>query len=281
MKANELYAQLEKDFMTPELHDDWFQYMDEISGFICENFKKRSVGLLCDFADEVTKVYTAVFPSKKVMQKILNDGVENAMLFVHHPSDWDINKTPVFFQMDKDLLQMFKDKKISIFNYHVPLDNYGKYSTSMSLAKALGLVVKKPFAPYGGGVCGLLCDTKFSNVADLKKKFAEVVGHKVGLYKYGSDDIKKGVALVAGGGNDVEILQEVVDAGVNVFVTGVSVNNAFAKEPHEFASKNKINILGGTHYSTEKFACIAMVDYFSGLGLESEFVAGEVCFGDI
>ena len=281
MKAKELYEQLDRDFMTPELHDDWFQYMDEISEFICDSFKEKSMGLVCDFADEVTKVYTAVFPSKKVMQKILDDGVSNAMLFVHHPSDWDISRTPVFFQMDKGLLQQFKDRKISIFNYHVPLDNYGKYSTGMSFAKALGLVVKKPFAPYRGGVAGLICETEFDNVADLKKKFSEVVGHDVSLYDYGSSTIENGVALVAGGGNDVEILEEVVANKVNVFVSGVTVKNDYSKDAHEFAAKHKINILGGSHYSTEKFACIAMVDYFSGLGLEAEFVVGVVCLGDM
>jgi hypothetical protein len=30
--------------------------------------------------------------------------------------------------------------------------------------------------------------------------------------------------------------------------------------------------LGGTHYSTEKFACMAMTKYFEKLGLPSEFI---------
>jgi putative NIF3 family GTP cyclohydrolase 1 type 2 len=72
------------------------------------------------------------------MQKILDDKAEDAMLFVHHPSIWDITKAPeVFQQMDKNLLQQFKNKKISIYNLHVPLDNFSEYSTSVSFANAL------------------------------------------------------------------------------------------------------------------------------------------------
>ena len=36
--------------------------------------------------------------------------------------------------------------------------------------------------------------------------------------------------------------------------------------------KNKINILGGTHYSTKTFACIAIVEYFEKMGLVSEVI---------
>ena len=71
MKANILYEKLEKNFIKPGLSDDWSN-MREISEFVCDNFKKRSMGLVCDFTEEINEIYTAVFPSKLVMQKILN-----------------------------------------------------------------------------------------------------------------------------------------------------------------------------------------------------------------
>ena len=39
--------------------------------------------------------------------------------------------------------------------------------------------------------------------------------------------------------------------------------------------KHKINLLGGTHYSSEKFASMEMCKYFTGLGLPSEFIDDE------
>jgi hypothetical protein len=48
--------------------------------------------------------------------------------------------------------------------------------------------------------------------------------------------------------------------------------NDHSRAAHEFAQAKKINILGGTHHSMEKFACIAMCDYFKKLGLSCEFI---------
>jgi len=274
MKAIQLYQHLEKDFITPEMSDKWAQYMDSVDDFLSKNFKKRSMGLVCDFTTEINKVYTSVFPSRNVMQKILDDGTQDVMLFVHHPLIWDIRKAPeVFQQMDRKLLQQFKDRRISIYNLHVPLDNFGEHSTSVTLAKALGIKTGKPFAPYFGSLCGVFGKTTLATVQDLKRRFQDAVGHEVSLYNYGDNEIKnKTVSIVAGGGNEVDILKDIVKAGVNIFITGITVKNDHSKKAHDFAEKHRINILGGTHYSTERFACISMVDYFKKIGLPSEFI---------
>ena len=52
-------------------------------------------------------------------------------------------------------------------------------------------------------------------------------------------------------------------------------------EFHRIARESKINVVGATHYSTEKFACIAMKDYFSKLGVEAEFIEGVPCMEDL
>jgi len=283
MEAIQLYQHLEKDFITPEMSDEWAQYMDSVADFLSENFRKRSMGLVCDFTTEINKVYTAVFPSRKVMQKILDDGIHDAMLFVHHPSIWDIRKAPeVFQQMDRNLLQQFKDRKISIYNLHVPLDNFGEYSTSVTLAKALNIKPEKSFASYFGALCGIFGKTNSATVQDLRKRFQEVIGHEVNLYNYGDNEIKNGiVAIIAGGGNDADMLKDIAKEEVNTFITGVTVKNEHSKKAHDFAEKYRINILGGTHYSTEKFACISMVDYFKKIGLPSEFIEDKPVMEDV
>lgn len=274
MEANKLYQYLEKDFIKSEMKDDWAQKMECINDFLSENFKERSMGLVCDFTTKIERVYTAVFPSKKVLNKILDDRAKDAMLFVHHPSVWDIRNAPeIFYQMDRKLLQQFKKQRISIYNLHVPLDNYGKYSTSVSLAKALEINIIKPFAPYFGALAGVFGKTHLKTAIELKKEFENIVGHRVGFYNYGENKIKNGrVAVVAGGGNEVDILEEVYKEGVNLFIVGISAKNDYSNKSHDFAKNHKINILGGTHYSTEKFACLAMTTYFQKKGLSAEFI---------
>jgi putative NIF3 family GTP cyclohydrolase 1 type 2 len=282
MIANQLYQLLEQEFITPEMSDEWAQYMDSVTDFLSENFKKRSMGLVCDFAKEINKVFTAVFPSREVMQKILDAGTQNAMLFVHHPSIWDIRKAPeVFQQMDRELLQQFRVRRISIYNLHVPLDNFGEYSTSVSFANALGIKPVKPFAVYFGALAGVFGKTDLLTIQDLRKVFEKAVGHRVRSYNYGEDTIKNGIiAVVAGGGLD-ETIEEIAQNDINTFITGITVKNDHYQKAHEFAEKHRINILGGTHYSTEKFACISMVDYFEKIGLSSEFIKDEPVMEDM
>lgn len=269
MKTEELYKKLEKDFITRKMHDEWAEHMSSVREFLSRNFIKRSMGLVCDFADDVEKVYTAVFPSERVMKYVLKS--KNAMLFVHHPSIWDIRKTNVFQQMEKVLLKQFRERKISIYNLHVPLDNYGEYSTGFTLAKAVGITPKKAFAPYRGGLCGAAGKAEAKTLEELKKDFERAVGHKVKVYNYGDNEIRKSGA-VGGGGCSVDILEECVKLGIDTLVTGVTAKNSHSMKAHEFAEKNRINILGGTHYSTEKFACIELTKYFRKLGIPSEFV---------
>jgi putative NIF3 family GTP cyclohydrolase 1 type 2 len=276
MKATRLYAQLEKDFITPGLSDEWAKYMTSIDDFLTDNYKQRSMGPVCDNTLEINKVYTAVFPTNSVMQSILDKGETKVMLFVHHPSIWDITKAPAAFQqMDRSLLEEFREREISIYNLHVPLDNYGKYSTSVTLAEALGLTALRPFLEYYGSLAAVFGKTELTEVREMSDKFTEILGHRTSLYQYGTNRIRNGiVAVAAGGGNLVEVHEEIAREGVNLLVTGVTIKNPFTQKVHDFAKEKGISILGGTHYSTERPACQAMCDYFGKLGLPSEFIAG-------
>jgi len=86
---------------------------------------------------------------------------------------------------------------------------------------------------------------------------------------------------VTGGGNDIEILREIDKENINTLITGISSRNPHSEKAHTFTQKNKINILSGTHYSTEKFVCIAMVDYFKKLNLPAKFVENKPVMEDL
>jgi len=284
MNAINLYNQLEKDFVMPEITEDWYDYgMSVNDEYICENFKQRSLGLLCDFTEEIDKVYTAVFPSDNILEKIINDGTENAMLFVHHPLAWDlVPNEKAFHQINSELLKELKENRISLFNFHLPLDNYGEYSTTKTLADALEIKILKPYNNYNGAVCGIIGKTDCKTVYELQKRYSQAVGHETKLYRYGEPEIKDGkVSLCAGGGNDITVIEDLLKENVNVHITGISLENIYSELSHKLERENKINLLGGTHYSSEKFACIAMCKYFNKLGIVSEFISDSPCFNDM
>jgi putative NIF3 family GTP cyclohydrolase 1 type 2 len=162
------------------------------------------------------------------------------------------------------------------------LDNYSEYSTSKTLADALDIGIIRPFAYYCGAVCGVIGKTACITVGELQRKYSEAVGHETKLYPYGDNEILNGtVAVCAGGGNQAFVIQELIDGNVRVLITGVTLKNDRSAEAHELAANNRINIIGGTHYSTEKFACMAMCGFFEKAGLPAEYIEDEPCLEDL
>ena len=196
MKAVDLYKQLEKDFVTLEITEDWYDTEMSVNDkYICANFKQRSIGLLCDFAKDINKVYTAVFPSDRALTKIISDNATNAMLFLHHPQIWDLSKDPniAFYQMNSQLLAKLKERNVSLFNYHLPLDNFSEYATTKTLADALQIKILRPYNKYNGALCGIIGTTDCITVQELQNKYSQAVGHETKLYQYGESEIKNGI----------------------------------------------------------------------------------------
>jgi len=277
MEAKKLYQILDKEFDLAHCKDDWSEI--DLNDFISDNFRKRFMGKVLGNAKDIKKVYTAVFPTDNVLKKILNSGKTDILLFTHHPMIWDISKIPPFTNISPDLLPKLKEKRISLYTLHVPLDKNGEYSTTTNLAKALSIVPESEFCEYFGVNVGIIGRTNFDTVEELANKVKQEVGHKVKLYKYGVKEIKNGkVALVAGGGNDPDTIPEIAKFGINVFITGITKldkNYPPSIKAHSLLKRFKINLIGATHYSTEKFACIAMTNYFRNLGLPCEFIKGK------
>jgi putative NIF3 family GTP cyclohydrolase 1 type 2 len=271
MDAKKLYEKLDKDFELELCKDDWAGM--DFNEYISENFKERYMGLILDNSSKIERIFTAVFPSDKVLNEVLEAGVKDTLLVTHHPMIWDIRKEKVFSDINIELLPLLKERRISLYTMHVPLDNNGKYSTSVNLAKALDIEIKGEFFEYFGVKVGVHGKTHLQTPEELAEKLSEIVGHRTKLWKYGSDNIKnQKVAVVGGGGNEMDLIKELIDLNINTLVTGVTVLNDFSKNVHEFERENGINLIGGTHYSTEKFACISLCKYFKKIDLHCNFI---------
>ncbi len=159
MDAKKLYQRLDKDFELNKCKDEWRMDFNE---FVSENFKKRQMGILLDNSKNIERVFTAVFPSDSVLKKVLKH--KNSLLVLHHPMVLDIRKPKVFTDINPELLPKLKAQGISVYTLHVPLDKNGKYSTSVSLAKALGVKPSEEFFEYYGVKVGVIGKIKFETV---------------------------------------------------------------------------------------------------------------------
>ena len=89
---------------------------------------------------------------------------------------------------------------------------------------------------------------------------------------------------MAGGGNEAAVYPFLRNKGINTFVTGIGrqvKNYQPSVDVHNAAKENGVNILAGAHYSTEKFACMKMVEYFSQQGIAGEFIPDVPCLEDM
>jgi putative NIF3 family GTP cyclohydrolase 1 type 2 len=284
MNAKELYEKIDRDFEIDKYKDDWS--FVEFNKFINPDFRERYIGVMLDNTAEIEKVYTSTFPDTAVLDNILNRNETDILLFCHHAMGYDptLEGFP-FYNIPTDYLKKLKERRISFYVMHIPLDSNGIYSTSVSLAKELKLPITGEFCEYLGCKVGVICETALTRLEDFALHVENIIGHEIKVRQYGDDIIgKKTVAVAAGGGCIDFVAREISKLGINTYLTGCTRPIPSFKPNMEFhrkAKENKINVVGATHYSTEKFACMAMVKYFTGLGIEADFIEGKPCMEDL
>ena len=257
LSAQEVYAALEQEFRPWEC---------------TEVFSVK--GLQFHNTDTINKVYTATFVSEEVMDQLEARDARDCMLFTHHPvaqrKDLTKNSPP----LPESLVQRFRERHITVFNYHIPLDRVSPWSPGTNLAKAIGLAPYEPFYEQNLVKMGLLCDSPFHTLTEFAKAVEQALGHPVKVYPYGGEELPGGkVSLMGGGASNPNIYEELREKGIRVFLTGMtSPEIPWVARNHAAAKAAGVSLVGGTHYSTEKFAPMEMVKFFQSLGLESEFL---------
>ncbi|NHI89222.1 MAG: hypothetical protein EAX87_06830 [Candidatus Thorarchaeota archaeon] len=279
MKAEKLYLYLDKEFEIEKLREDEWSLLD-LGNYVTESFRETRKGLVLDNSSEIQKVYTAVFPSEYVLDKLLTTDEREFLLFTHHPMIWDTSTAGYPFRnIPKKYLEELREREISYYAIHVPLDRNGPYSTTVSLARALEVEREREFFNYFGVQVGVIGKTRHKSFSELSDFVEKKVGHQVKRWTYGESKItNQKVALVAGGGNFPEIAEELTDTDIRTYITGVTKKSR-DYEPslrfHDICKEHGINVIAATHYSTEKWACSAVLKLFENLGLLSEFVEDE------
>lgn len=258
VKAEDVYKALEAYFKPEECIDVF-----EIKGLQYHN------------TEIIKKVYTSTFASPSVFEEILGRNEHNVMLFSHHPVPPRPTENDPYPKIPEELKKRLKANEISFFAYHIPLDKSNFYSPSNTLGRALGLKPYGEFYIQNGSVLGALCEGAPERAEDFVINIEKALGHPVKLYPYGGEFIKGGrVAIMGGCARNTDVYDELRKKGINMMLTGVT-NPAvsWTLDIHEEASKKSISLIGGTHYSTERFSPVAMLDFFKKLGLQGEFIA--------
>ncbi len=291
MELSKIVAKLDSDFDIENVNDDWHWLFDDL--FLKKSVAKfrtpgKNTGLMIKNSDEIHKIYTAFSPSRFVLEEIRMKGIVNVLLIVKHPFDWDGRRNGpgfIFFK-DRDY-QLMEGMGISIYSLHTPLDknrNDKVVSTAHGFAKAIKFKIEKEFAINSSnpemkiGLIGKVPETK---IADLVKRLNSTLDHKIKINKV-NDNVGK-VAIVTGGGFVPEIIEQAKELGVNTYITGIITPNASEydkstyKDKFSKIKKLDINVIGCSHYLTEKWAMLYSIPYFSDI-CKSEFIEDKEAF---
>jgi len=286
MNLKDIVRILDEEFNVRDVKDDWSWLFDRL--FIKKSLPSfriplHNTGLMISNSQEANRIYTAFAPSRYILEEIQMRGIVNSLLIVKHPFDWDgRRKGKGFIHFTERDYQLMEGMGISIYSLHTPMDknrNDKVVSTAYAFAKILKLKVEEEFGSEGEnnhdlllGLIGRVNETKLSA---LVKRLNSKLDYRVKVRKV--NDIVGKIAVVTGRGFIPRIIQDAKDRGVNTYITGIITPNASDYDKKNYgrilseANKIGINIIGCSHYLTEKWTMEMSIPYFEQI-CKAEFI---------
>jgi len=235
-------------------------YLDQTSGLLIKAEK-----------GSIKNIFCSPFISEEICEYFIKLNITDALLIIKHPMDWnefDIGFIPV----NKESINELKSRNISVYCAHAAHDNQFMTAPSFSLAKQLGI----------GKIGQRLLDKQeraFGQLLSLNhpltpKQFCALLFEKTGSSamqaQIKNQSIKK-VAIIAGGGDNSDWLKVAQDYGCDTYLTGIlkfEGSDYARKHNPSFVSalkQSSLNAFGLSHYVSEKFGSIRLVDELEGL----------------
>ncbi|MCK5115068.1 MAG: Nif3-like dinuclear metal center hexameric protein [Candidatus Aegiribacteria sp.] len=276
MNLSSLTTALDSEFKIAENKENLVEWAvtEETEDFINPEFLKHHSGLMLQASDSIDRVFTSVFISDCVVEKMMHES--NSFLFTHHQFNYYEDERGLQ-AISPDTFDKLLDNGISIYVAHAPLDTHPQYGTSISLAKFTGVSIENMFYDYFGAPTALIGHILKSEFADYSAKIMNDLNRPCLTLQQHSPYVEK-IAVVAGGGDEPDILRYAYESGCDTMLTG-TVEHRWAapsvqeknKLFHELNKELKLNLIGGTHYGTERPAMIRILDLFKNLGIKCEY----------
>ena len=283
MRLEELVAELDRYFRIPEVeNDDWAPAFEAVydepywRDYVERGYEGKWNGLMVRGEQDVERVVTCVFPSDRIIA-----GLEpGTLLFSEHPLDFA--DEPGFLPLSRESFETVKERTCGFFHAHAPLDMHPEVSPSRLCAQGVGLEAPEEYYPIADGIPGgaaIVGDTALS-IEGLAEAFRVYLGPEIKVHVITRPRYEAGrVAVVAGGGADVDILQASIDRGCQTYVTGNAATNCRIDWVQEkvrafraLADEADVALIDAMHYGMEKPPQLEMVSWFRRLGLPAEFV---------
>ena len=223
-------------------------------------------GLMIRGLKPILKVICVVFFDDEVVEKILQDPTEGILVFCHHPIQMECGDPQGemgkgFLPVNPELLKRLKDKNISVYACHAPLDagSISGLGTNESIVNVLNAKVVSQYYPYGHGFAARVCELPNTmRVSELTQIFKNILNLPyVDLQGVKERDVKKLVVLAGGGGSYSDI-KGAEDIGVDCVITGEVTSKIIGERGDkerlaldEFYKNTGISAIGLSHAGSE------------------------------
>jgi putative NIF3 family GTP cyclohydrolase 1 type 2 len=231
-----------------------------------DEFRRGFNGLLCapdPESTEIDRVYLMVFPEESLLDQAIaaerERGAPGALIVTHHPCDMETADRG-FLPIPRRQLEALIEARIAIEVLHAPLDCNAEISTSGALAAGLGLQRVGSFAPYFAGEAGVIGDQEpesFASFCERVRVLCELPYLDPEQIRFSGRPVSR-VAIVAGGGDDLDDLRQAEALEVDTFLAGHWWTPHRGDWPdqnrlalREAIAASRMNLLGGSHDGSE------------------------------
>ena len=202
------------------------------------------------------------FEGRKAVKKIafaVDAGVEsfkeavkqNAdLLVVHHGHFWDF-RNPSITGWAKNRMKILFENDMSLYCSHNPLDRHREVGHNAERLKLLGAKITGEFFLYHGRNIGWIGECrKGLTLEEIEEKLNRELSTVCRVLPFGREKVRT-IAVCSGGGS-YSGFYNALDAGVDLYVTGDSV------EIYHTAKDAGINVIFAGHHATETLGLKAL-----------------------
>ncbi|KFM99914.1 hypothetical protein D0U04_04605 [Bacillus clarus] len=233
--------------------------------FFEEDFVELFNGLMIRGAENVNTVFLAVFPTDDVLEKFISQSKPGDLLFMHHPLVMECGD-PLgksgrgFIPIKPHYLQAIKDKNLSIYTCHSPMDYNQTYGTSISIAKALQATVIDGFACSGpeNEPVGLICEIDETSTTSLQQHLKKLFHIPYVDFEGQHHDSIKKIAIIAGCGDVVSLMKEAEEKGAEAYIAGeihCHIDNEYGRHKYslimDYVKETNMSLIGVSHSASE------------------------------
>ncbi len=213
---------------------------------------------------EITHAAFAVDAAVETIGQAADAGAD--LLVTHHGLSWGGIERVTGRQYDRIAALVKND--LALYTSHLPLDGHQELGNAAGVADVLDLRDREPVGAVGPVYIGQQGRTAESrSIEDIRQTLQSALdmgGQDVQVLDFGPEDVQD-VAIVTGSG--VDWLDEAVEAGADVLVTGEGKQKAF-----HLAQEEGIHVALAGHYATETFGVRALSELVAEWGVETTLI---------